>query len=178
MLIETKSLSDILGAASLLGFLGHKDALTCPVLPSKTALMFPQRVRFISVAFPVFLGSSCDRLSETSTWMPYFSIPHNHCFLQCSSFWWLLIWLLCEFQVFYDSSGIDLSSFFLLKKGAKEARKQCIRHPLCSSGGVCNKSIELTAVALSFETGQFAFLSVGSNSLDSCYKTFIGEDEL
>lgn len=89
-----------------------------------------------------------------------------------------LIWLLCEFWVFYDSSGIDLSSFFLLKKVVKEARKQCIRHPLGSSGGVCHKSIELTAVALSFETDQFAFLSVGSNSLDSCYKTFIGEDEL
>ena len=46
-----------------------------------------QRVRFISVAFLVYLGSSCDRLSKTSTWMPYFSLPHNHCFLQCSSFW-------------------------------------------------------------------------------------------
>ena len=61
------TISDVLGAASLLGFLGHKDALTCPILPSRTALMFPQRVRFISVAFLVFLDSSCDGLSKTST---------------------------------------------------------------------------------------------------------------
>lgn len=49
--------------------------------------------------------------------------------------------------------------------------------PLWSSGEVCNKSTELIAAALSFETDQFTFLSVGSNSLDSCYKTFIGEVE-